>query len=91
MIKLGEFIDSTFKDKTGHWDVIALPNLPLIIWAFATFLGMIFKHGIPHQVFSIIGLAAIVFWAVLEIFSGVNYFRRALGLVVLAVTIYSRF
>jgi hypothetical protein len=91
MVYRRDLIDKIFKDKHGRLALLAVPNLPLIIWAVATVTGKIFKHGVLHQTLSLIGLAAIVLWALLEIFQGVNYFRRALGLVVLAATIHSRF
>jgi hypothetical protein len=37
------------------------------------------------------GAAALIIWSLLEIFRGVNYFRRVLGLVVLLVTVASIF
>jgi thiosulfate reductase cytochrome b subunit len=80
------FVKKTFYDEQGRLAVFAFPNLPLIIWAVATLASHFFWHGL----FSFIALAALVIWALLEIFQGVNYFRRALGAVVLAITLWSR-
>jgi hypothetical protein len=91
MVSWRNLIDKIFKDKHGRLAITSVPNPPLIIWAVATVAGKLFKHGAVHQTFTVIGFAAIVFWALLEIFHGVNYFRRVLGLVVLAAAIYSRF
>jgi hypothetical protein len=39
------------------------------------------------DVFSLIGTASLIVWSGLEIISGVNYFRRALGLVVMIFSV----
>jgi hypothetical protein len=91
MVHEPSFFDKIFKDKHGQLAITAVPNPPLIIWAVATVAGKLFKHGAIHDALSLVGFAAIVFWALLEIFQGASYFRRALGLVVLAITFYSRF
>ncbi len=38
-----------------------------------------------------IGGIAIIIWSIMEIYSGVNYFRRLLGVCVLMLIIASRF
>ena len=80
------FLKKIFYNQQGELALAAVPNPPLIIWAAATIAG----HFFWHRALGLIALAAIVIWAFLEIFRGVNYFRRALGVVVLAVTLWSR-
>lgn len=79
-----------FEDRTsatgrlvfGQW-----PNPPL--WAFIVgAIGRrVFSSGTPHAVFAVVATVALAVWALLEVATGVNPFRRALGAVVLAVVI----
>jgi len=83
--------DKTFRDSEGNIVIAQPPNLPLMLGITATALKLIVKSGNIY-----IGLDAIAFgclftWAWQELFEGVNYFRRALGLVVLIGVIASRF
>jgi hypothetical protein len=82
--------DKTFKDSEGNVVLAQAPNLPLLVWLAATLLKLVITSGSIY-----IGLDAIAFgtlftWAWQELFQGVNYFRRALGLVVLMVVIASK-
>lgn len=82
--------DQTFRDSEGNIVIAQPPNLPLLVGITATVLKLIVKSGNIH-----IGLDAIAFgclftWAWLELFEGVNYFRRALGSLVLLGLIASR-
>lgn len=63
-----------------------MPNIPLIGWAVFTVLSIVFI-GRLADVFSWLGSAALIIWCFLEIFKGVNYFRRLLGLVVLVFAV----
>jgi hypothetical protein len=85
------FVKKAFYDEHGNLALFQFPNAPIIIWALAALAGHIFTSSWPHKIFSFISLFAIIIWALLEIFSGVSYFRRALGLIVLVFTIYLRF
>jgi hypothetical protein len=83
--------DKTFRDNEGNIVIAQPPNLPLLVGIIATVLSLIVKSGNIH-----IGLEAVAFgslftWAWQELFEGVNYFRRALGLLVLIAVIASRF
>lgn len=66
------------------------PNLPIIVW-FVTLLLLFFP--IPKlfgEIISLISFGAIFTWAWLEIFEGVNLFRKVLGVVVLTIIIINR-
>lgn len=83
------FFDKTFWDSDGNIVLGQMPNLSILVWLTATLLNLIPISGSIH-----IGLEAIAFgslftWAWQELFEGVNYFRRALGLVVLVGAIAS--
>jgi Co/Zn/Cd efflux system component len=79
-----------FQDKHGKIVIWQMPNVPLWIWVGCSVLGWAMKRGIVHTAAGIIGTIALIVWALLEIFSGVNIFRRVLGIVVMGL-ILSRF
>jgi hypothetical protein len=79
-----------FRDSNGEIVLAQTPNLPLIVWIVATLLKLVLTNGKIS-----IGLEALAFgclftWAWEELFQGVNYFRRALGLTVLIWAIASK-
>jgi hypothetical protein len=83
-------LDKIFRDREGKVVLAQIPNLPIIVWIVASLLQLIFTTGKVN-----IGLEAIAFgslftWAWEELFQGVNYFRRALGLLVLIGLIVSK-
>lgn len=84
------WFDRIFRDKDGKIVIGQPPNLPIIVWAIASVLKLIFTSGIIATGLEAIALIAIVFWSLAELFQGVNYFRRGLGLVVLIGTIVSK-
>lgn len=49
------------------------------------------RGGMVEEIISWLGWVSIVLWAGLEVWWGVNYFRRLLGLMVLFMVIFSRF
>ena len=61
-----------------------------IIALIAFVLQLIFKTGAIRTGLEIIVLIAFVVWGLTELFQGVNYFRRSLGLIVLIAMIASR-
>jgi hypothetical protein len=46
-------------------------------------------HGELAGIATAIGRGALFTWAWLELFQGINYFRRALGAIVLIATVWS--
>ena len=84
------WFDRFFRDKDGNIVIGQPPNPPILVWASASVLQLIFKTGAIHTGLDLIALIAIGVWAVGELFQGVNYFRRSLGLIVLVATIASR-
>lgn len=63
-----------------------MPNVWLIGWAVFTCLALFFTGGFGDICFWVAS-AFLVVWSLLEIIIGANYFRRALGLVVLIYAI----
>lgn len=79
-----------FRDKQGKVAVLQRPNLALSIWIVIAVAKRIFTTGSLYQTLDIVGLVALVVWAVMEIISGDSYFRRGLGLLVLVLTVAAR-
>lgn len=78
--------DKTWKDKTGRYTLWQTPNVWLMGWVVFTVLSLLF-NGTVSDVFFWLASAGLLTWSFLEITRGVNYFRRALGLLVLYFTI----
>lgn len=78
----------TWRNRQGKVVIWQTPNLPLIAWAGLTILSLLVSSRLA-DIFSWLGSAALIAWSLLEIFKGVNYFRRALGLLVLAMAMAS--
>ncbi|OUL19036.1 hypothetical protein BV378_33850 [Nostoc sp. RF31YmG] len=82
--------DKIFRDNEGNVVVAQKPNLPLILWIVATLLKLVITTGVGNTVLDAVAFGSLFTWAWLELFQGVNYFRRGLGLVVLIGVIASR-
>ena len=82
------FVDRAFRDQHGRVVLWQSPNIALWTWIVARVLVWPL-HGKPETVAKFVAFVALTIWAVMEVFSGVNYFRRALGFVVLAGMISS--
>jgi hypothetical protein len=80
-----ELWDNFWRDDKGRVVIWQWPNAYLIAWAILTVTSL-FTNGNVADIFAGAAGVALVVWAGLEIFKGVNYFRRLLGL---AVLIYS--
>ncbi|MBD2167403.1 hypothetical protein H6G04_23720 [Calothrix membranacea FACHB-236] len=76
-------VDKTFRDSSGNIVIAQKPNLPLIVWIVTSLLSLLFTSDPINTVLNVVANGSLFTWAWLELFQGVNYFRRALGLVVL--------
>ncbi len=83
-------LDRIFRDSEGNIVLAQAPNLPLLAWLAATLLQFIFTSGKVHTGLDLAAFGALFTWAWEELFNGINYFRRVLGLVVLVSTIWAR-
>ncbi|MGL5032798.1 MAG: hypothetical protein ACRC6M_03240 [Microcystaceae cyanobacterium] len=77
------FLDRIFQDENGKVILAQFPNPPLIAWLVATLLKLVFTTGPINSGLEILAFGALFTWAWEELFQGVNYFRRTLGLLVL--------
>jgi hypothetical protein len=82
---------SFFKDKEGNLAIIAWPNVPIIGWAIFKLIALLVTKGRIHNGSEQLSMALLYTWAYLEITSGVNYFRRLLGLIVLSALVVGYF
>jgi hypothetical protein len=82
--------DKTFRDQEGNIVLAQMPNLPLIMWIATTVLKSVFASGKLHLALDTIAFGALFTWAWLELFDGVNYWRRGLGLAVLVGMVFQR-
>ena len=89
MNKPATFFGQLFKDKDGAPVVLEVPNVPLMGWILFSLMGPLLADGQLKTIVHFLGVASIIIWALLELNSGRSYFRRALGLVVLILSIYN--
>ena len=73
--------DRTFRDDEGQIVIAQPPNLPILVWLTATLLQLVFGDGQIHTGLGLIAFGSLFTWAWQELFEGVNYFRRSLGLI----------
>lgn len=82
--------DKIFRDSDGNIVIAQMPNLPIILWVTASLLKLVFPTGEINTGLDVLAFGSLFTWAWLELFQGVNYFRRALGLGVLIAVMVSR-
>jgi hypothetical protein len=81
--KTGTLFDRTFRNSEGEIVIAQPPNLPLLVGLVTTLLQLLLPSGKLQAGFDLVAFGALFTWAWQELFQGVNYFRRALGLLVL--------
>lgn len=82
--------DKLFRDSSGNIVLGQFPNASLSIWLIATLCSRL-VDGRTSIALQYLASGALFVWSFQEIFQGVNYFRRILGLVVAIYLIFSRF
>ena len=80
--------DKTWRDRRGRVIVWQTPNAPLMAWLVLTIFSLLVNGRLANILYWV-GSAALITWSLLEIFKGVNYVRRALGLLVLVLAVAS--
>ncbi len=75
------WIDRTFRGREGNIVIAQVPNLPILVGITATLLHGVLPGENLQTTFGLIGFGALFTWAWQELFAGVNYFRRSLGLI----------
>jgi hypothetical protein len=74
-------VDRTFRDSEGKIVIAQMPNLPILVGFTAIFLQLVLPSGEIQTALGLVAFGALFTWAWQELFEGVNYFRRALGLI----------
>lgn len=75
--------DRIFRDREGRIVIAQMPNLPILVGLTAALLQFVLPSGNLQTTSSLVAFGALFTWAWQELFDGVNYFRRSLGLLVL--------
>jgi hypothetical protein len=83
--------DKLWFDRGGNLVIYQRPNVWIIAWAVLDIVAIFAPSKHTASIAWSIGSAALIIWALLEVFRGVNYFRRALGLIVLLLSVGSIF
>lgn len=81
--KEATFFERNFRDSEGKIVIAQMPKPPLLVGLAATLLQFIIPSGRLQTGAGLLAFGALFTWAWQELFEGVNYFRRALGLIVL--------
>ncbi|MBE9155437.1 hypothetical protein IQ265_01065 [Nodosilinea sp. LEGE 06152] len=76
-------VDRTFRDREGNIVIGQMPNLPILVAVGATILQAVLPSGNLQVVTALVAFGTWYTWAWQELFAGVNYFRRSLGLLTL--------
>lgn len=76
-------VDRIFRDREGNIVIGQMPNLPALVAVGATVLQAVLPSGNVQVVTALIAFGTWYTWAWQELFAGVNYFRRSLGLLTL--------
>jgi len=79
--------DKFWRDKNGQVVIVQMPNIWLIAWLVLEVVSLLsFSHSVELITWWVAS-AALGIWSLLEIFRGVNYFRRVLGLLIAVMTL----
>lgn len=79
------WFDWWFRDRHGRVVIAQPPNLTLWVWIVATAVRVLLDPtGAIGTAVRVVGVAALLAWALDEIVRGVNPWRRLLGVVVFA-------
>lgn len=79
--KGASLFDRTFRDSEGNIVIAQMPNLPVLLGSAAALLQFVLPSGRLQTTFALIAFGTLFTWAWQELFEGVNYFRRSLGLI----------
>lgn len=84
------WLDRIFRDRDGNIVIGQMPNPPLSVAVAASLLRVFLPDGDLQTAIDLIAFGCWFTWAWQELFEGVNYFRRAIGLGVLVSIIFLR-
>jgi hypothetical protein len=73
----------------ARFPLVQFPNAPLIVALVAGVVARVAEGGVRDGARAV-SAVALIMWALMEIVRGVNWFRRGLGVAVLAFVVVSR-
>ncbi len=93
LYKWHDFKDEWLRDRNGTVVIGQVPNIPLVVFFITGVFAIVSFHGFWHGLAQLIAILSILFWAWLEIRSGVTRMRRlmgklALGAIVVVIILY---
>jgi hypothetical protein len=88
MQELKRLAAKLFRSKDRQIVLLQAPNAALATYIVAIIIGRFLPPGNWLQAERAVAYGVLFTWAWMEIFSGVNYFRRALGAVVLVTMVF---
>jgi len=71
--------DLFFRTRKGKIVIGQRPNPPLIAWFVASAAARTLPCETGRKGASVVATGSLVYWSLLELFDGVNLFRRTLG------------
>lgn len=77
-----------FHDDDGNIVLFQPPNAPILAWLIAMLASHI-TAGTLELFCKLVAFGALFTWAWLELFNGVNYFRRCIGAAILILIVVS--
>lgn len=83
----GDVSTHFFKDRRGRVVIGQAANPPLLAW----FILVVINYFVHSAAIAWLATAFLFTWAFLELYQGVNYFRRILGLIVFVSLIVTHF
>lgn len=86
----GDLWDKFWKDENGNVVIYQRPNAFLIGWVVLALVSLFVNAKLADILWNA-SLGVLVIWSLLEIWRGVNYFRRSLGAVVLLLVLLAVF
>lgn len=86
----GDLWDKFWKDKNGNVVVYQHPNALLIGWVVLALISLFVSAKLADVLWNA-SLGVLAIWSGLEIWKGVNYFRRSLGVIVLLLVVLAAF
>ncbi len=85
-----DLVERLFLTKNGEFVVGQAPNRPIIVWFSAFAVEHFAKRGPLKDAAGVIAFSSLLNWSLLELFTGVNLFRKILGFSVLVGMVASK-
>ena len=74
------WFDACFRStQTGRITIAQFPNVPLWIFLVTVVVRRFVETGAARTAVDVVAVASLAWWALDEVFRGVNLWRRALG------------